>query len=71
MKCPACKKRLSRINSQQTGEYICPNDECPANKELWDMYGSAGHFEFYGTQQEEINTQWPLRPCNNNFNEGI
>jgi len=56
MKCPACKKGLRLINPSQRYEYICINENCPANKELKES-GSSGYFEFYGTQ-EEINKQW-------------
>jgi hypothetical protein len=59
MKCPACNKGLKLINPSQGHEYICINEECPANKEARDM-GFVGYFEFYGSQ-EEIDMQWPSR----------
>ena len=55
MKCPACGQRLYKI---QPGleEYVCRNEECPANKKLRDE-GYFTFYEFYGSQ-EEINKQW-------------
>ena len=53
MKCPACKKRLRLINPVQRGEYVCDNEQCPANKEDRGCYA-----EFYGVSQEEIDKQW-------------
>lgn len=48
MKCPACKKRLVLVNPVQTGEYICPDEDCPGNDEI------GVYQEYYGTSQEEI-----------------
>jgi len=48
MKCPACGKRLYRI---QAGEYACPNNDCPSN------IGKTVNSEWYGTQ-EEINSMF-------------
>jgi len=53
-KCPDCGKRLVKIPGTD-GEYICANDDCPANIREQEL-GHAGHAEYYGTQ-EEINKQ--------------
>lgn len=51
MKCPACGTRLRKI-IYMAGEYICPNDDCPAGT-------TAISSEWYGDNQEEINKMWP------------
>ena len=55
MKCPNCGKRLLKIEYRD-GEYICPNDDCLANKKLREE-NHFTHAEFYGDTQEEINKQ--------------
>ena len=53
-KCPDCGERLVKITGANK-EYICANDECPANIRE-QKCGYAGHVEYYGTQKE-INKQ--------------
>ena len=53
-KCPDCGERLVKISGADS-EYICSNDDCPANIRERKL-GLAGHAEYYGTQ-EEINKQ--------------
>lgn len=55
MKCPACHTQLKTLPPCR-GEWICVNDDCPANKKVAPI-----HFEFYGLTQKEINDQWELR----------
>lgn len=51
MKCPMCRSRLVGIPPLSQEEWLCINDDCPANKD------TSCHAEFYGTTQKEINTQ--------------
>jgi len=53
-KCPDCGKILVHI-PVTIQEYICANDECPANIREREL-GHGGHVEYYGTQKE-INKQ--------------
>jgi len=53
-KCPDCGERLVKISGTDK-EYICANEDCPANVEDRKK-GYVGHVEHYGSQ-EEINKQ--------------
>lgn len=53
-KCPDCGERLVKIPGTDK-EYICANEDCPANKRRRKMMLFT-HAEYYGTQ-EEINKQ--------------
>ena len=50
MKCPACGKRIYKIEYTD-GEYVCYNDECPEMEK-----GSPQ--EFYGLTQKEIDKNY-------------
>lgn len=50
MHCPNCGKRLYKLAD---GEYVCHNDDCPANKRNFKYV----HAEYYGNTQTEINKQ--------------
>lgn len=60
MNCPACGKRLRKI-LYMTGEYMCPNDNCPAKVSF------AIYPEWYGNTQKEINKMWtpPIQKVDN------
>jgi hypothetical protein len=51
MKCPDCGHKLKGIAPCSKEEWVCDNGECPANK------GETSYAEYYGTTQQEIDTQ--------------
>ena len=56
MKCPDCGQKLFEL-IPPGNEFVCHNENCPANIQFKKTVNTPALIEYYGKTQEEINKQ--------------